>query len=86
MHDETRILATGLVTARATLLSSSAHFAAQILRSQRYTTSADVYSFGVVVWECVAREIPFYTLPPFQVSSSHSDRTARTADHSVRSR
>ena len=41
--------------------------APEILRNERYTTKADVFSFGVVLWECVARDVPYANMPPFQV-------------------
>jgi len=33
--------------------------APEILRGEKYTSSADVYSFGVILWEMLTSEIPF---------------------------
>lgn len=33
--------------------------APEILRGEKYTTSADVYSFGVILWEMLTSDIPW---------------------------
>jgi len=41
--------------------------APEVLRCERYNQMADVYSYGVVIWELLSRDVPFSTLPPFQI-------------------
>ena len=33
--------------------------APEILRGEKYSSSADVYSFGVILWEMLTSDIPF---------------------------
>eukprot|EP01114_Cavostelium_apophysatum_P014364 TRINITY_DN3705_c0_g1_i1.p1 TRINITY_DN3705_c0_g1~~TRINITY_DN3705_c0_g1_i1.p1 ORF type:complete len:636 (+),score=121.08 TRINITY_DN3705_c0_g1_i1:92-1999(+) len=50
-----------------TACGTPAYTAPEVLRNERYDTSADVFSFGVVLWELVTRKEPHKGIPPFQV-------------------
>jgi len=50
-----------------TACGTPAWTAPEVLRNERYTTSADVYSFGLVLWELLSREEPHHGMPAFQV-------------------
>lgn len=41
--------------------------APEVLKGQKYTTSADIYSFAIVLWEIWTRQLPFQGISPYQI-------------------
>lgn len=68
-HDgHIRVCDFGLVRAKKSKAGTPAYMAPELLRERPFNKKVDVWAFGMVLWEFFAREIPFFGMPPGQIS------------------
>jgi serine/threonine protein kinase len=48
--------------------------APEVLKGEKYETSADIFSYGMILWEIITQEIPYYGINPYQVISLVADK------------